>query len=94
MSTQESTATQLKSTQSNNEVTLPLLNVQVLKESLAKIKMAMDLGCKNGAYSLDDAYNVKLSFDNLGRCVEVLSQYQRIIPDLIKQKNEKNETAK
>ena len=53
----------------------------------AKIKVAMELGCKSGAYGLDDAYNVKLSFDNLGRCVEVLSQYQKIIPDLIKQKN-------
>lgn len=66
------------------EITLRMVNIPLLVDSFGKIKSATDTACKYGAFDLQSAYDIKMSLDNINKAIEVLSEYQKIIPSLAK----------
>jgi hypothetical protein len=56
---------------------LEVLEVPKLMESLRLINNALNNGCKEGVYNLDEAYLLKVAASNLERSVKLLDEYQK-----------------
>ena len=55
---------------------LPIVNLDGPKESLKQLKSSLEKCCKEGFFSLDEAFLNKLSLDHLANCVNALERHQ------------------
>jgi hypothetical protein len=75
----------------NDDTILDILDISKLNETLKMVNNALNVGCKGGVYSLDEAYLLKIGASNLEKAVKVLDSYQKFVVDLKKQNEQNNQ---
>ena len=58
-------------------VQLPFLNMEEQVKSLEVLQETLNRCCKEGAFSMDDAFLNKTALNNLTNCVNALDKYQQ-----------------
>lgn len=71
-----STNTQNKDEQKDS---IDLIDMKVLSESLNYLNTSLNTATSKGSYNLDDAFKVKLSFNNVVKACETLEKCQNLI---------------
>ena len=56
---------------------IKILPIESLNESLKMISLSLDKACKTGGYSLDEAFLLKTSCNNIQKCIENLDLLQK-----------------
>ena len=84
----------LKSNTSETETknSVDVLDIPPLKESLKIVYSCLDKACIKGTFTLDEAYLLKLSCNNLSQAVITLNECQNILIDI--SNNNKNKGKK
>ncbi len=63
----------------NGNTTISILEVEALYNNLKLVQDKVNKACQAGVYTIDDAYLLKVSFDNLNKSIKTLDEYQQLI---------------
>jgi len=56
-----------------------VMDMEKLQESVKIIVRALNTGCAKGAFTLDDAYLLKIASSNVEKGVKLLDEYQKLV---------------
>jgi hypothetical protein len=48
------------------------IDMRTVNDSLTLLSASLDKGCSKGAYTLDEAFNIRLSLNNVTKVIEIL----------------------
>lgn len=71
--------------QTQNQNQLEIININQVSESWKAVNQAMNQACKNGVYTLDEAYILKTALMNLDKAVKTLDSHQQFIVKMSEQ---------
>lgn len=63
---------------------IEFLKIEQLYESYKFVLNAINKGCKEGVYNLDEAYLTKVALSNLEKTISTLDQFQTYVKELEK----------
>lgn len=53
------------------------IDMNQLNESFKVVVNALNKGCKEGAYNLDESYLIKIALSNVDKSIQLLDQHQK-----------------
>ena len=67
---------------------ITVVDVRVIHEAIKVINESLNKAVLNGSYTMDDAFQYKLSINNLSKTIDILEKDQSILVKMAKKTNE------